>query len=61
MLEALQKGDEVVTAGGIARHDHQARRRLRDASRSRRTSRSQVQRAGGADCCCPRARSRALQ
>ena len=39
MLEALQKGDEVI-AVGIPRQGHQGQRQLRDASRSPPTSRS---------------------
>ena len=45
MVEALQKGDEVVTAGGLAGEDHQRRRELRERRRSRSNVEIQVQRA----------------
>jgi preprotein translocase subunit YajC len=46
MLEALQKGDEVITAGGVLGKHHQGRRRLRDdRGRRRTTPRCSVQKA----------------
>ena len=56
MLEALQKGDEVVTAGGIAR----AIAKLDEQYVTRRDraehARSVVQRSRDLSSCCPRAR-----
>ena len=40
MLDALQKGDEVVTAGGMLGKHREARRPVRDRRNRDRTSRS---------------------
>ena len=45
MIEALQKGDEVITAGGMLGRITKLSDALRRPSRSRRTPRSTVQTA----------------
>ena len=60
MIEALQKGDEVVTAGGVLGRITKVGDNYVSARDRARTSRSAC-RSRRSRRCCPRARSRALE